>query len=384
MTEDKVYQDDFSCSFRDPERFLEFLKERKENSRWLVSPSRRLQFQSVTEDSSLGNLYMQIYENNGKGEILADTMKNTSILMSVNGENYPVRSCALKTILERARISGYALSKVTSEVFTQILNYCMDVASGDSLVKIADEKVSAVHGGDPKDYAILEMVPLFQKVKDYLDSTFPGNTFLTANFDHSIVSAIWSLDGQTNELLDVYRREVAAKGLSGKATVRPGLRFTTSDVGISGANLFPILLMGNGSRIVPLGYPIKTNHKSGADMDFFEEQISLLYARFTEAIEKQIKLLEIEIRYPSTALLGVLKRIGAPKRASYEALDSFLAQNGNKPCTAYELYLAMSEVIFITQCEGASGGRIAQIEEIIARALHVNWSEYDRPGDFVW
>ena len=384
MTEDKVYQDDFSCSFRDPERFLEFLKERKENSRWLVSPSRRLQFQSVTEDSSLGNLYMQIYENNGKGEILADTMKNTSILMSVNGENYPVRSCALKTILERARISGYALSKVTSEVFTQILNYCMDVASGDSLVKIADEKVSAVHGGDPKDYAILEMVPLFQKVKDYLDSTFPGNTFLTANFDHSIVSAIWSLDGQTNELLDVYRREVAAKGLSGKATVRPGLRFTTSDVGISGANLFPILLMGNGSRIVPLGYPIKTNHKSGADMDFFEEQISLLYARFTEAIEKQIKLLEIEIRYPSTALLGVLKRIGAPKRASYEALDSFLAQNGNKPGTAYELYLAMSEVIFITQCEGASGGRIAQIEEIIARALHVNWSEYDRPGDFVW
>ena len=384
MTEDKVYQDDFSCSFRDPERFLEFLKERKENSRWLVSPSRRLQFQSVTEDSSLGNLYMQIYQNNGKGEILADTMKNTSILMSVNGENYPVRSCALKTILERARISGYALSKVTSEVFTQILNYCMDVASGDSLVKIADEKVSAVHGGDPKDYAILEMVPLFQKVKDYLDSTFPGNTFLTANFDHSIVSAIWSLDGQTNELLDVYRREVAAKGLSGKATVRPGLRFTTSDVGISGANLFPILLMGNGSRIVPLGYPIKTNHKSGADMDFFEEQISLLYARFTEAIEKQIKLLAIEIRYPSTALLGVLKRIGAPKRASYEALDSFLAQNGNKPCTAYELYLAMSEVIFITQCEGASGGRIAQIEEIIARALHVNWSEYDRPGDFVW
>jgi len=384
MTEDKVYQDDFSCSFRDPERFLEFLKERKENSQWLVSPSRRLQFQSVTEDSSLGNLYMQIYENNGKGEILADTMKNTSILMSVNGENYPVRSCALKTILERARISGYALSKVTSEVFTQILNYCMDVASGDSLVKIADEKVSAVHGGDPKDYAILEMVPLFQKVKDYLDSTFPGNTFLTANFDHSIVSAIWSLDGQTNELLDVYRREVAAKGLSGKATVRPGLRFTTSDVGISGANLFPILLMGNGSRIVPLGYPIKTNHKSGADMDFFEEQISLLYARFTEAIEKQIKLLEIEIRYPSTALLGVLKRIGAPKRASFEALDSFLAQNGNKPCTAYELYLAMSEVIFITQCEGASGGRIAQIEEIIARALHVNWSEYDRPGDFVW
>ena len=280
---------------------------------------------------------MQIYRNNGKAEILADTMENTSILLSVNGEEYPVRSCALKTILERARISGYALSKVSTEVFTQILNYCLDVATGDSLIKIADDKVSAVHGGDPKDYAILEMLPLFQRVRTYLDNMFPGNTFLTANFDHSIVTAIWSLDGQTNDLLDTYRREVAAKGLANKTAIRPGLRFTTSDVGISGANLFPVLLFGNGSRIVPLGYPIKTNHKSGADMDYFDEQLSLLYARFTEAIEKQTKLLNIEVRYPLTTLLGVLKRIGAPKKASYEAQDMFLAQNGDKPCTAYEL-----------------------------------------------
>ena len=384
MTETKVYQDDFSCSFRDPEGFLEFLKEREENSEWMKAPSRSLQFQSIERGSSLGNLYMQIYRNNGKAEILADTMDNTSILLNVNGSDYPVRSCALKTILERARISGYALSKVSTEVFTQILNYCLDVASGESLIKIADEKVSAVHGGDPKDYAVLEMLPLFRRVKDYLDETCPGNTFLTANYDHSIAIAIWALDGQTNDLLDTYRREVAAKGLALKSSIRPGLRFTTSDVGISGANLFPVLLIGNGSRIVPLGYPIKTNHKSGADMDYFDEQLSLLYARFTEAIEKQTKLLLIDVRHPAATLLGVLKRIGAPKKASYEALDLFTAQNGEKPCTAYELYLAMSEVIFLAQCEGASGGRIAQLEEIIARALHVNWSEYDRPGAFAW
>ena len=242
MTESKIYEDNFSCSFRDPNRFLEFLEERKENSAWMTAPSRSLQFQSVEKDSSLGNLYMQIYQSNGRAEVLADTMENTSILLSVNGNDYPVRSCALKTILERARISGYALSKVSTEVFTQILNYCMDVASGDSLIKVADEKVSAVHGGDPKDYAILEMLPLFQRVKEYLETNFPGCTFQTANFDHSIVTAIWSLDGQTNDLLDTYRREIAAKGIVSKTPIRPALRFTTSDVGISGANLFPILL----------------------------------------------------------------------------------------------------------------------------------------------
>ena len=351
MTEKKIYEDDFACSFRDRNRFLEFLKERKENSFWLKAPSRRLRFQSVEKDSSLGDLYMQFFRNIGKAGILEDTMENTSILLSVNGSDYPVRSCALKTILERARISGNALSKVPTRVFTEILNYCMDVASGDSLIKVADEKVSAVHGGDPKDYAVLDILPLFQRVKDFLDT---------------------------------YRREVAAKGLAGKTNVLPALRFTTSDVGVSGANLYPILLMGKSSRIVPLGYPIKTNHKNGVDMDYFNEQLSLLYARFREAIEEQTKLLDIDVRYPATAMLGVLKRIGAPKKASYEALDQFLAQHGDIPCSAYELYLAMSEVIFISQCEGASGGRIAQLEEIVARALHVDWQEYDRPGDFVW
>ena len=142
--------------------------------------------------------------------------------------------------------------------------------------------------------------------------------------------------------------------------------------------------MGNGSRIIPLGYSIKTEHKSGVDLDFFDEQLDLLYARFKEAIEKQTKLLSIDISNPYTTMLGVLKRIGAPKKASYEAAEQFISQNGNRACTAYELYLAMSEIIFMAQCDGASAGRIAQVEEIIARALSINWSEYDRAGDFKW
>lgn len=384
MTETKVFADDFSRSFSDPDQFLDFLKARKENSTWMKAPSKGLTFQPVEKGTKMGDLYLRVYGNEGQAEVIADTMENTSLLLNVNGTEYPVRSCAIKTILERARISGHALSKVTTEVFTQILNYCMGVATGDSLIKVADSKVSAVHGGDPKDYAVLEMLPLFQRVKDTLDRDFPGNHFLAANFDHSIVTAIWSLDGQSNQLLDTYRQELTAKGLTGTQAVTPGLRFTTSDVGVSGANLYPILLQGGGNRIIPLGYPIKTEHKGGVDMDYFDEQLSLLYARFKEAIEKQIKLMEVDIRYPYTTLLGVLKRIGAPKKASYEAADLFRAQNGDVGCTAYQLYLAMSEVIFSAQCDGASGSRISQLEEIVARALNVNWHEYDRPGDFKW
>ena len=253
MTERKIFADSFSQSFTEAGEFFQFLSDRKSRSQWMTAPSRELQFEPVERGSTLGNLYMQIYDHNGTGEILEDTMANTSLLLKVDGKDYPVRSCAIKTVLERARISGHALNKVSKAVFAEILNYCMGVASGDSLIKIADEKVSAVHGGDPKDYTVMEMLPLFKATSDFLNREYPGNTFMTAHFDHSIVTAIWRLDGQADKLLDTYHRELAAKGLQTEKMV-PALRFSTSDVGMSGANLYPIFLAGAGSRIVPLGY----------------------------------------------------------------------------------------------------------------------------------
>lgn len=385
MTDQKIYADNFRCTFDDPGDFIQFLKERKENSRWMTAPSRNLVFESLEKNTQMGELYLKLYDHDGRAEIIADTMENTSLLLKVNGETYLVRSCAIKSILERARISGHALNKVSKSIFTQILNYCMDVTSGDSLIKVADDKVSAVHGGDPKDYAILEILPLVQCVRSILDRDFAGNHFLTANFDHSIVTAIWSLDGQANELMETYRQAVAEKGVTEAMSARPGLRFTTSDVGVSAANLYPILLLGGSNRIIPLGDPLKLDHKNGADLDAFASSMDQLYACFKESIERQQQLLNVEIRYPYTTMLGVLKRIGITKKMSYEVADLFAGQSGvSSGCNAYQLYLAMSDVIFLAQCEGASAYRIAQLEENIARALRINWHEYDRPGDFKW
>lgn len=71
------------------------------------------------------------------------------------------------------------------------------------------------------------------------------------------------------------RKVETGKGLQTEKMV-PALRFSTSDVGMSGANLYPIFLAGAGSRIVPLGYPIRTEHKNGVSMQYFEEQLGLV------------------------------------------------------------------------------------------------------------
>ena len=310
MMESKVFADNFSRSFSESGDFFQFLSARQARSKWMTAPSKELRFEPVERGSTLGNLYMQIYDHNGDADVLEDTMENTSLLLKVDGKDYPVRSCALKTVLERARISGHALNKVSKSVFAEILNYCMGVASGDSLIKVADEKVSAVHGGDPKDYTVMEMLPLFKATNDFLDREYPGNRFMTAHFDHSIATAIWCLDGQADKLLDTYHREIAAKGLRADKLV-PALRFSTSDVGMSGANLYPIFLAGAESRIIPLGYPIRTEHKNGSGMEYFEEQLGLVYAQFEKAVDKQVQLMNIEIRYPVTTLMGAEADQGA-------------------------------------------------------------------------
>ena len=290
MKETRIFEDRYSRDFTTQGDFFQFLAERRAHSRWLTAPSRELKFQAVVRGTPVGDLFCSLYEARGDGELLQDTMENTALLMKVEGEDYPVRSCALKTILERARISGSALSRVSTEVLTRILNDCMAVASGRSLIKLADDKISAVHGGDPRDYAVLEMLPLFQTTSDFLQREFPGSHFLTGHYDHAAASAVWMLDGQGQQLLDTYRRELVLRNLSTAALV-PALRFQTSDVGISGANLYPVLLMGAMHRTLPLGRAIRTEHKNGADLAYFSEQLGLIYSRFREALDQQTKLM---------------------------------------------------------------------------------------------
>lgn len=152
-------------------------------------------------------------------------------------------------------MTGMGFSAV--EAFTTIHNYidtdAMILRKGSVSAKAGEKLLIPINMRDGK------------ATSDFLNREYPGNTFMTAHFDHSIATAIWRLDGQADNLLDTYHREIAAKGLQTEKMV-PALRFSTSDVGMSGANLYPIFLVGAESRIVPLGYSIRTEHKNGVDI----------------------------------------------------------------------------------------------------------------------
>jgi len=381
MTATNIYADDFTRQFWEESQLMDFLHKIEQSAAWGTLPSAAMQFIALEKGTLLIDGYKAEYDLEGKASVIDDTLENTALMLRLDSGIYPVRSCAIKTILDRARISGNALSKVAKPVLADILNQCLRVASGDALYRISEDKVSAVHGGDSSDYAVLEMPALLERTINHLNAHFPGYRFAGGSYDHSLFTASWALGGN-DELLAAYKEALMLHEVPFD-NIKPALRLASSDVGISGANLFPTLHTGNGN-IISLGNPLKLEHRAGATLERFDEQLDMIYAQYKSAIGALEKLLYIEIANPVNCMGGVMKRIGIPKKLAFHAMDLFGAQYGASACTAHNLYYGINEVIFMLQCDGASGTRVAQMEETVARALSVRWSDYDMPGEFKW
>ena len=149
MNEARVYADGFERSFAEVKDLLEFLAERGRNAKWIRKPTNTLRLAPLEKEAQNLDAADASME-----EILEDTEKNTQLVLKMRGESYPVRDCAIRTILSRAGVNGDGLRKLDKATYAKVVNYCLRVAKGDALIKIADGKVSAVHGGDKHDYSL--------------------------------------------------------------------------------------------------------------------------------------------------------------------------------------------------------------------------------------
>lgn len=380
MNESKIFADSYQTTFANTKEMLEFLAQRTKESTWIRKPTRLLRLTPISQEAD------KLKESAGKDweEILEDTERNTQLALKIKGETYPVRTCAIRTILDRAGISGSGLRKLETANYAKVVNYCLKVAKGDALIKIADGKVSAVHGGDHHDYSILDMRAVFEMTVQFLNTNFPGNSYVDGSgmYDHSVVSATWELGGN-QELLDTYRKALYAHGIEDNI-IAPAVRLTTSDVAVSGANLYPMLMCSSSGQTVSLGSPIKLAHTGGADMTQFLANLRMLCARYQDAIADMTKLMDIEIRYPLNCIRLIMKRLGIRKKLINEVAELFEAQNGEEACTAHDVYFAINEASFFAACEGMSGTSIIGLEEQITRALSLDWTEFDVGGAIKW
>jgi len=375
------YADSFATTFKGEEPFLAFLTQREAKAAWATRRAKDLRIEALDGKTTILTPPPGMSVMEGKA-IIEDTMENTRLLLKARDMVYPVRGCAIMSLLKRAKINGTALNKVEKPVLARILNHCLKVATGDALLRIADGKISAVNAGDRNDYAILEIPELFQRTAEYLEKEFPSRTFAGGSFEHSMVTAVWELTGET-KLIKAYQDALTLHGVEYEE-MKPAIRLTSSDAAFSGANLFPTMFTGKRGGTVSLGNPLKLEHKDGADLKDFDAQLELLCSQYQLAIGKLTNLLDVNIQNPVNCLLRVCKHVGIGKKLAYEAAEQFKVLNGEDPCTAHDVYFGINEVVFMLQCDGASGSKIVRMEENVARALSVRWNDFDIPGDFKW
>ena len=316
-------------------------------------------------------------------DAVEDTAENLKLAIKLRDKFFPLRDTAYKSLLDRAKIGGSALPKLSREKLADVINACLALHKDSALLLIRDEKVSAAHSGDSRDYSVLEIDQLLDGLQSKMDERFPGNQFSAGYVDHAITSASWTLPGQREELLDTYIKLLAAEGKSSMAAkLMPGIRFSTSDTGMASAKVSALLV---GLQYpIHIGGMIAVEHRRQSKVPDFVGSLDMLFAQFGDSVAKLTSLLSVHLDHPVNAMTAVCKRLTLPKKAALEAISMFEMAVGNDEATAHDVFVAMQEIPFTLKTQGIPESKLLALQENMARALTINWRDYDYAKEVKW
>ena len=250
------------------------------------------------------------------------------------------------------------------------------VTTSTRIKQLVDEKISAVHSGDEVDYSVLPIDELLKVLQAKLDARFSGNEFESGYCDHSLVSASWRMPDQKEDLLGTYAKVLAAQGKATMASkLMPGIRFMTSDTGVASAKVSALLM--NGRHSIHIGGCVAVDHRHQSKVADFDTALDQLFAQFGDSIAKLQALMEIHLDFPINAMTRVCKKLSLPKKAAVEAIAMFEMSYGGGPATAHDVFLAMQEIPFILKTDKFPESKLLVVEENMARALTLKWSDFD-------
>lgn len=370
------YKDEFSKEFQEELKFHEYLSEVEERSKWFRVPSTELEVLTVEDHDQL----CTPIDGEDVEKVLLDTKKHTGLLLKVSGKIYQLGNTAITSLQGRARISGSALSDIEKEELADILNKCLKVAKGKALIRYFEGKVRAVLSGDDSDYAIMSMPEVFMVSSAYVNGDFQKVKFQKGLADHYSTTAVWEIEDK--KLTEAYQNLLKEYGKQVDGKLRAAIRITTSDVGASGANIFYSLM--EGSRTIILGEDLKVMHKNNRNsrgIEDFTTNMESVFEYYKEMLKKVTRLCDIRLNYPANAMAGVMNKEGFGKKQIAETVENFKAVFGDQPCSAYEVYCGICEILYLARKKGENERRLLKLEEKVSRCISKRWHDYDIPGE---
>ena len=361
---------------------LSYHEKIRTDSRWERTEVKNLEVAALDKASPLFNDTTS-FDSSVSRDAIEDTAENLKLAIKVKDKFFPLRDTAYKSLLDRAKVGGSALPKLPREKLAELINSCLALHKDSALLLVRDEKVSAAHSGDTRDYSVLEIDQLLHGLQSKMDERFPGNQFSGGYVDHSITSASWTLPDQKTELLDTYTKLLAAEGKTAMAAkLMPGIRFSTSDTGVASAKVSALLV---GLQYpIHIGGMISVEHRRQSKVPDFVESLDMLFAQFGDSVARLSGLLSIHLDHPVNAMTAICKRLALPKKAAMEAIDMFEMAIGEDSATAHDVFVAMQEIPFILKTQGTPESKLLALQENMARALTLKWRDYDYAREVKW
>ena len=361
---------------------LSYHEKIRTDSRWERTEVKNLEVAALDKASPLFNDTTS-FDSSVSRDAIEDTAENLKLAIKVKDKFFPLRDTAYKSLLDRAKVGGSALPKLPREKLAELINSCLALHKDSALLLVRDEKVSAAHSGDTRDYSVLEIDQLLDGLQSKMDERFPGNQFSGGYVDHSITSASWTLPDQKTELLDTYTKLLAAEGKTAMAAkLMPGIRFSTSDTGVASAKVSALLV---GLQYpIHIGGMISVEHRRQSKVPDFVESLDMLFAQFGDSVARLSGLLSIHLDHPVNAMTAICKRLPLPKKAAMEAIDMFEMAIGEDSATAHDVFVAMQEIPFILKTQGTPESKLLALQENMARALTLKWRDYDYAREVKW
>ena len=368
-------KDDFATTFDSYPEMIHFHESLSKGTVWRRCKVKDLHVEPLDASSALCTTPSAFVPGTSE-DAVADTVENLGLALRVGGDLYPLRTTAYKTLLDRAKISGTALPKLKKAELAAVLNACLAVHSSDALLLVRDEKVSATHSGDVRDYSVLPIDELLHTLEQKMDARFPGYHFVNGYCDHAYTSGCWTFPSQREDMLGTYAKALQTKGMGTMATkLVPGIRFLTSDTGVASAKV-SAMLMGT-QHPIHIGSCISVDHRLKRKVEDFDKELDQLFAQFCDSVSKLQTLLEIELQYPVNAMTRICKKFSLPKKEALEAIAMFEISYGGGTATAHDVFMALQEIPWLMKANKHPEAKLLTVEENMARALTIRWSDFD-------
>ena len=113
--------DNYNTTFASFVAMLDYHQTQSINSHWVRCPVKELSVESL-DKMSPNHMNPSVFALGVGEEAISDTTEHLGLALKVNGELYPVRETAYKTLLDRAKIGGSILPKLSRETLARVLN----------------------------------------------------------------------------------------------------------------------------------------------------------------------------------------------------------------------------------------------------------------------